>query len=264
MPLTEGAPRVLLEPNFYYTQEDLLTNYITTHPSTTYNVTMPQWILSAVANTNMTIFYPLAVYAAVQQKRKQPLRYPGSWESWDNNHPIITGTLLGRFYEWLVLHPETAGESFNITDGSEFTFGRLWPILAEWFGGLQWEPPSDDATHYTEREMPFTPRGHGPRGKLRSSFSLVEWAREPETRRAWKELREEYGLSAEPLEDPEGTFGFLQFALEVTWSWSTGMNKARRYGWLGHVDSVESVRVVFGEMVGMGMLPRNPALASRA
>lgn len=157
VPLTEGAPRVELEPNFYYTQEDILAKYVDTHPGTAYNVTMPQWILSAVANTNMTIFYPLAVYAAIQQKLKKPLLYPGDLASWDNNHPIITGLLLGRFYEWLVLNPETAGESFNITDGSEFTFGRLWPILASWYG-LEWSPPQEDAK-YIEHETAFTPRG---------------------------------------------------------------------------------------------------------
>lgn len=157
VPLTEGAPRVELEPNFYYTQEDLLAKYVSTHPGTGYNVTMPQWILSAVANTNMTIFYPLAVYAALQQRLKNPLLYPGDLASWDNNHPIITGLLLGRFYEWLVLTPETAGEAFNITDGSEFTFGKLWPILASWYG-LEWSPPREDVV-YVEHESGFVPRG---------------------------------------------------------------------------------------------------------
>lgn len=146
-----------LEPNFYYTQEDLLAKYIKTHPETNYNVTMPQWILAAVEGTDMTIFYPLALYAALQQKMKKPLKYPGDLTSWDNNHPIATGALNSRFYEWLVLTPETAGEAFNITDGSEFTFGQLWPVLASWYS-LEWSPPKAD-DHYSETEMPFRPRG---------------------------------------------------------------------------------------------------------
>jgi hypothetical protein len=158
VPLREGAPRVELEPNFYYRQEDLLSRYIKTHPGTNFNVTMPQWILAAVSGTDMTIFYPLAVFAAVQRKLNKPLVYPGDLTSWDNNHPISTGVLNSLFYEWLVLSPHTAGQSFNITDGSEFTFGTFWPILASWYG-LAWVPPSEDA-HYHETEMPFKPRGY--------------------------------------------------------------------------------------------------------
>jgi hypothetical protein len=157
VPLRENEPRQELERNFYYTQQDLLDDYIKTHPNAGYNITIPQWILGAVAGTDMTIFYPLAVYAAVQRKLKQPLKYPGDLKSWDNNHPIATGLLLARFHEWLVLTLETAGESFNVTDGSEFTFGHLWPVLASWFG-LEWVPPSEDSL-YSEVEMSHTPRG---------------------------------------------------------------------------------------------------------
>ncbi|OAG43082.1 hypothetical protein AYO21_02701 [Fonsecaea monophora] len=253
VPLTEGAPRVELEPNFYYTQEDLLVKYAKTHPGVSYNVTMPQWILAAVAGTDMTIFYPLAVYAAVQRKLNQPLRYPGDFVSWDNNHPISSGVILGTFYEWLVLNEGTAGESFNITDGSEFTFSKLWPILASWFG-LEWLPPQENAS-YHEVELPFVPRGYGPKGKLRSTFSFIEWAKEPATRQAWAELKQEYGLNTEPLQDPDKTFAFLQFALELTWSWQTSMDKARKFGWHGTVDSIESIHAVFKNFTEMKMLP---------
>ncbi|KAJ9611628.1 hypothetical protein H2200_004812 [Cladophialophora chaetospira] len=253
VPLTEGAPRVELEPNFYYTQEDLLAKYITSHPRASYNVTMPQWILAAVAGTDMTIFYPLAVYASVQRKLKRALIYPGDLTSWDNNHPISSGVMLGTFYEWLVLNEHAAGEAFNITDGSEFTFAKLWPILASWFG-LEWLPPKEDV-NYHEVELPFVPRGYGPKGKLRSTFSFIDWAKEPATRQAWVDLKHEHELNTEPLQDPEKTFAFLQFALELTWSWQTSMNKARKFGWHGYVDSVESMRAVFEKFTEMKMIP---------
>ncbi|KIV88649.1 hypothetical protein PV10_08313 [Exophiala mesophila] len=253
VPLTEGAARVELEPNFYYTQEDLLKKYIMTHPGASYNVTMPQWILAAVAGTDMTIFYPLAVYASIQRKLLQPLEYPGDLTSWDNNHPISTGFILGTFYEWLVVTEGTAGESFNITDGSEFTFGNFWPILASWFG-LEWKPPQENDS-YHEVELPFVPRGYGPKGKLRSTFNFIEWAKKPATRQAWVEMKEEHKLNTDPLQNPEKTFAFLQFALELTWSWQTSMNKARKFGWHGHVDSIESIHSVFQKFTDMKMIP---------
>lgn len=62
---------------------------------------------------------------------------------------------------------------------------------------------------------------YGPKGKLRSTFSFINWAKEPATRQAWAELKQEYELTTEPLQDPDKTFAFLQFALELTWSWQT-------------------------------------------
>lgn len=156
VPLREEDPRVELEPNFYYTQEDTLIRYTQKHPNTALNVVRPQWILSAVGGSDMTIFYPLAVYAAVQRRLNKKLEYPGDLRSWDNDHPISSGILMGKFYEWLVLSPQTAGESFNFTDGSEFTFGKLWPILASWYG-VEWSPPREDSK-YHETVLPLLPR----------------------------------------------------------------------------------------------------------
>lgn len=158
VPLKESDPRVELEPNFYYRQEDILSKYVRAHPKTSYNVVMPQWILSAVAGTDMTIFYPLVVYAAVLRKLNKPLLFPGDLLSWDNPQPISTGILNSTFYEWLVLSPHTAGETFNITNGGEFTWSRFWPILASWYG-LEWQPPSESA-HYYEIDTGLRPRGY--------------------------------------------------------------------------------------------------------
>ena len=135
----------------------MLAKYIQQQPEAQCNIIMPQWILGAVAGTDMTIFYPLAVYAAVQHQLKRPLLYPGDLVSWDNYHPVSTGILNAHFYEWLVLSPHTSGESFNITDGSEFTFGGLWPVLASWFE-LRWAPPKEDGEYHVI-EMPHRPRG---------------------------------------------------------------------------------------------------------
>lgn len=49
----------------------------------------------------------------------------------------------------------------------------------------------------------------------------MEWAKEPATQQAWVELKKEHGLNTDPLQYPEKTFAFLQFALELTWSWQT-------------------------------------------
>lgn len=73
----------------------------------------------------------------------------------------------------------------------------------------------------TEAKIILTCQSYGPRGKLRSSFSLLDWAREPETKEAWLQLSKEHELTGNPFDQPESWFTFLQWAIEVTWSWAT-------------------------------------------
>lgn len=157
VPLVESDPRIKIEPNFYYTQEDILTKYCETH-STKYNVTHPSWILGAVKGSLMNIFYPLAVYAAVQRQLKRPLDFPGDLTAWDKVQPISSGQLNSLFHEWLVLNPDAENQSLNIWDGSEFTWGKFWPILARWYG-LDWVLPRLDVG-YNEVVMSVVPRGY--------------------------------------------------------------------------------------------------------
>lgn len=129
VPCTESDPRVLLKdaqdrisPNFYYRQEDILFDYCKSHPHTSYNVTMPSWILGAVKASDMTTFYPLAVYAAVQRKLGRKLEFPGDTNGWEKIMPMSSASLNSWFHEWLVLEDGAKNERFNIVDDSEFTW----------------------------------------------------------------------------------------------------------------------------------------------
>ena len=156
IPMTESDPRINIEPNFYYTQEDILIQYCKTRKSE-YNITHPSWILGAIKGSLMNIFYPLAVYATVQKYLRKPLVFPGDLVAWDKPQPISSGKLNSFFHEWLVLNPNAKNQSFNVSDGSEFTWAKFWPHLASWYG-LDWQPPSLDGT-YADIEMPLIPRG---------------------------------------------------------------------------------------------------------
>lgn len=157
LPAKESDPRVELEPNFYYVQQDLLNDYCKQQPGVTWNNTFPSWILGSVKGSDMSIFYPLAVYASICRHLKKMLAFPGDIAAWDTSQPISSGVLDSVFHEWLVLDPNTANEPFNIVDGSEFTWSKCWPVLASWFG-LEWQPPSMNG-EYQEVSMPLRPRG---------------------------------------------------------------------------------------------------------
>jgi hypothetical protein len=160
VPCVESDPRVEIGPvNFYYRQEDILFEHCRQHKGTTYNITMPSWILGSVQASDMTTFYPLAVYASIQRKLGKPLAFPGDAAAFEKMMPMSSGTLNSYFHEWLVLDESTANERFNIVDGSEFSWMKAWPIIANWFG-MDWTPPVEDSAEvYNVVEMPPKPRG---------------------------------------------------------------------------------------------------------
>lgn len=81
VPLEESDPRVELEPNFYYPQEDSLYRYCH-EEGVGWNILMPCAILGAVPDAAMNIAFPLAVYAAVCSELKRPLEWPSDINAW--------------------------------------------------------------------------------------------------------------------------------------------------------------------------------------
>ena len=133
-PAIESDPRVELEPNFYYPQEDLLFHHCKAHPGTSWNVIRPAWIIGAVNNAQMNVLHPLAVYAAVQARRKLPLKFPGDLSTFLHEHTHSTAMLTGYLSEWAVLEEGCRNQAFNATDTCLFTWARFWPELGRWFG----------------------------------------------------------------------------------------------------------------------------------
>ena len=161
VPWIESDPRVTLDNNFYYRQEDSLRAWAKKN-NTHYNVTIPSWILGAVREAAMNILYPLSIYAAVQKHLAQPLDFPGDILAWDKEQLQSSAKMNSYFTEWVALTPEAKDERFNIVDDYRFNWARFWPVLASWYG-LDWNHPTDDASKYTEVTFPDNPRGSVPR-----------------------------------------------------------------------------------------------------
>ena len=156
VPWLESDPRVTLDNNFYYRQEDSLKAWAARN-HTSYSVVIPSWILGAIKETAMNILYPLSVYAAVQKHLGKKLDFPGDIVAWDKEQLQSTATMNSYFSEWAVLTDKAKNERFNIVDDYRFNWGRFWPVLAGWYG-LDWNPPAVDAA-YKEIEFPQNPRG---------------------------------------------------------------------------------------------------------
>jgi hypothetical protein len=158
VPQEESDPRVTLEPNFYYAQEDYLWKYCQSH-HINWNICMPSFILGAVPDAAMNVCFPLAVYAAVTKHLGERLEYPADLTAFAN--PMSQSTCMLNAYqeEWAVLTPAAWNQKFNTHDDSMFTWGKFWPKLAALYG-VEYDVP-DAEGQYTEIESryPTPPRG---------------------------------------------------------------------------------------------------------
>ena len=159
VPALESDPRVTLDNNFYYAQEDAVAGYCQL-VGCQWNVARPSWIVGAVRDSQLNHLVGIGIYAAVQAHLGQPLRFPGDYHAWDREMVQSSATLNAHFEEWIVLSDHTANQAFNIHDGQSFTWGRLWPALSRWYG-VDWEPPEADETKY---QLMNSPSLQAPRG----------------------------------------------------------------------------------------------------
>jgi hypothetical protein len=130
MPQEEDDPRVLIEPNFYYPQEDFLFAYCQQY-NIGWNVCRPSFILGAVPDAAMNVCFPLAVYASVCKYLGHKLEYPGDLRAWEAPQVQSSSIMNGYLEEWSVLTDEARNQAFNAFDDSAFTWGKFWPKLAK-------------------------------------------------------------------------------------------------------------------------------------
>lgn len=256
-PAVESDPRVLLEPNFYYPQEDALWSWCRAH-DVGWNVIRPSWIIGAVKGAQMNALYPFAVYAAVAARRCTPLVFPATWAAWQEEAHHATARLTGYLTEWAVLEDKCANQAFNAQDTSPLSWDRFWEELVRWFGvekGSVGPPDSEEGMIVvTGKSGKETPIGCGPPLVDKFSFTLQQWASKPENAAAWQQIMDENpNVKFNPFADIEGNFTFGDAAFIHVGV--LGMNKARRLGWTGFVDTLEGIFEMYREMAVLGMVP---------
>lgn len=267
-PLVESDPQPThLSPNFYYEQERLLFEYCNTHTDTHWNIVMPAGVIGAVANGAMNSFFPFGVYAATQARKGEPLVFGGDFAQWQFESASSTARLMGYLSEWAVLEEKCQDQRFNAQDGSPFSFDRFFHELARWFGveaGVK--APEEGAEYKHNFQLPGGekgPLGYGPDLDMKKTFTLEEWASESRNRETWRTLMDESGgqLTTDPFEEDTSRFFMGDFV--YTPFGTLSMNKVRRFGFNGFVDSFESIFEAFKEFEKYGMLPAAKADAAQ-
>ncbi|KAM0249167.1 hypothetical protein ACHAQJ_009174 [Trichoderma viride] len=256
-PMEESDPRFLAEPNFYFPQEDLLWKW-SRENNTEWNVTRPGFIIGAVREASMNISNGLALYAAIQKELGGSLEFPGDISAWDVEKHLSSALLLSYHAEWAALNPSTRDQILNISDGSVFTYGKFWPVLAA-IHGIPYGTPELDDTKFQTLQMPITPppRGFGPAGKVRVVWTFESWANKPEVRKAWETLKARHNLAPrpDPFDKVQDIFGLLDAEILGPWGRSLSMTKSRKQGWNGFIDSHDSLIKTFEELADLKMLP---------
>ena len=84
----------------------------------------------------------------------------------------------------------------------------------------------------------------------------MDWASKEENKEVWQQLIQASGgqLTDDPFKDPQANFEFGDAAFFVIGS--LAMNKARRLGWTGFVDTIEALFEMYSEMGDLGMVPK--------
>lgn len=263
IPQTEGLPSDRVpHANFYFPQEDLLSSWAAKE-NTSWIVTRPGFILGANPTAFINIAYALALYASIQKELGKKLEFPADVGAWDVNKDNTTARLIGYFSEWVVLHPNTADEAFNLVDDSPFSYGNFWPEVAGWYGIEAGKPEEDQSKYQTiTLGMDPPPRGFGGPGVVKVKFSFEEWSTRKEVKEAWEKVREREGLTgaADPWGEGHGdtlknVFATLDAEMLGSWSRTQTMDKAKALGWHGHVRTADGFKDTIGKMAGLKMVP---------
>lgn len=138
-PAEEWDPRVKLESNFYYAQEDELWAYCKRR-GIGWTIGMPAAIWGAVPDAAMNVALPIAIYASVCKHRGEPLAFFGDQAGWQAVVSQSSAMLNGYLEEWSVLTDAARDQKFNACDNSAFSNESFWPRLAAWYG-IEWTGP---------------------------------------------------------------------------------------------------------------------------
>ena len=147
-------------------------------------------------------------------------------------------------------------------DDSPFAWGKFWPEIAKWYG-IKYGIPEPDESKYQVVTLPRDPppRGFGKPGKVYVKFTFEEWALREDVKEAWERIREREGLrkEANPWRSKEKLrelFQTLDAELLGGWARVQTMDKSKKFGWLGHVQTDEGIRDTVEKMVELRMVPK--------
>lgn len=185
----------------------------------------PGVVGSAVPGNAMNLALTIALYASLCKAQGLPLRFPGSWRTWNSIVDHTDATLLARATLWAAEAPGAQNQAFNVNNGDVWRWSELWPAIAHWF----------------ELET-------APAVKLTFQQLFQDY------RSVWRALAEQHTLiESDILQLNDGQFADFVFG------WDYDMfgdgSKLRRAGFNGHQATDEMFFALFAQLRAARIIP---------
>lgn len=258
-------------PNFYYNQQNILHSFCTQHDKS-WTVTYPNDVIGYAVGNYMNLSTAIALYALISKELdtdNQGLIFPGSPTFYTKFDSFTSSKLHAQFCAWAALAPSAANQAFNVTNGDAESWQNLWPKIASYFGTHvkpdQFEDSSSSSSTPLAAQPPITVHAttaglqDSPSSALAQStvcqhIDLVQWSQRTDVKDAWRRIAKREGLQDDAFD--KATWTFLGFVLGRDYDLVISMNKARKAGWTGYVDTWESLEEVLEVLGERGVLPR--------
>lgn len=127
VPAREGRSEMYQQPNFYWAQENFL-RALQQGKAWHWSILRPVLIVGEAIGGAMDLIPPLGVYAAMLREQGRALDYPAGAPRVSQ---AVDVDLLARAIAWAGETDAARNEAFNVTNGDVFTWGNVWPAIAD-------------------------------------------------------------------------------------------------------------------------------------
>lgn len=213
-----------MPPEFNVDQQAFLEHRQQGRPWT-WSALRPSVVCGFALGNPMNLAMVLGVYAAISAELGLPLRFPGKPGAYDSLLEVTDAGLLARATVWAATNESCGNQAFNINNGDLFRWREMWPKLAAHFG-LDIAPP------------------------LPMSLETVMADKEP----VWDSMVTKHGLKPTPYREVSSwRFGDFVFA----WDYDViaDGSKARRFGFVEHIDTERMFLDIFDNFRKRGIIP---------
>nr|D7PI19.1 RecName: Full=Short chain dehydrogenase gsfE; AltName: Full=Griseofulvin synthesis protein E [Penicillium aethiopicum]ADI24957.1 GsfE [Penicillium aethiopicum] len=227
--------------NFYFTQEDTLAE-MQRGKTWSWNVIRPEAIIGANSQPyGLNVALTIAMYFLICRELGSASPMPTNQRYWEGTDDVSYAPLIADLTIFVSTRKSCANEAFNVTNGDYFTWRYMWPRLAASLGAKA------DSQQCFEKPMPGE-------GELQLDWSLAEWCKDK--RKVWEDLCDRQGLPGAKATFDLAGWAVGDFLYQRTWSATLSVNKARRFGWTGHMDSYQSFVDTFDKFRQLGLIPK--------